>query len=462
MCNCFEKELNAMLDKSFEEKLKEREAVIRQKWAAQSKAEKIEPTEPTAPLPSTDDSPSVVKREMEQELALLKKMAEVPIPIGVREMTEDDYPYLLDQIKAAFAKHSIPSENIWLKLTGAQVWGISLFLPYKGLEMKKVGSTIRKVLIEELGASATCLGYYGKNPKFQAHEWYFMPPEMPMDIKKQVDLYGEFDMQRDANVELGMGIPIPNKAKATGRVPVLVLNEELYRKIESGEKTTEYRNLVTYYCDLFFDTGKMEKAVKFQLGYSGKDGSNPERMAREIKDIMLVSEYGKMAPAMTDGKMSTFKDLPRVFPPVAYALKLGKRLELDQLPDDKLYFWDADPLPNMTKDEIHALVESVKAGQLKSKSADGYLVLKAEFYDAIESGEKKVEYRDFTAYNLKRTIGIKTIRFNRGYVKNAPQMRWEVENVVLLDGEGNECDPFKVPDGFCPTAIAIHLGKRID
>ena len=72
-----------------------------------------------------------------------------------------------------------------------------------------------------------------------------------------------------------------------------------------------------------------------------------------------------------------------------------------------------------------------------------------------------VEYRDFTEYNLKRTIGIKTIRFNRGYVKNAPQMQWTVEKVVLLDGEGGECDPFDVPEDFCPTAIAIHLGKRI-
>ena len=25
----------------------------------------------------------------------------------------------------------------------------------------------------------------------------------------------------------------------------------------------------------------------------------------------------------------------------------------------------------------------------------------------------------------------------------------------------NECDPFNVPEGFWPTTIAIHLGKRI-
>lgn len=112
--------------------------------------------------------------------------------------------------------------------------------------------------------------------------------------------------------------------------------------------------------------------------------------------------------------------------------------------------------------EIDRLVEGIKTGRLKSKSPDGYLVLAGEFYDKIEAGKKKVEYRDFTEYNLKRTIGIKTIRFNRGYVKNAPQMKWEVEKVVLMDYDGNECDPFNVPEDFCPTTIAIHLGKRLD
>lgn len=112
--------------------------------------------------------------------------------------------------------------------------------------------------------------------------------------------------------------------------------------------------------------------------------------------------------------------------------------------------------------EIDRLVEGVKSGRLKSKSPDGYLVLKGEFYDAIEAGRKKVEYRDFTEYNIKRTIGLKTVRFNRGYVKNAPQMKWGVEKVVLMDGDGNECDPFNVPDDFRPATIAIHLGKRLD
>ncbi len=51
--------------------------------------------------------------------------------------------------------------------------------------------------------------------------------------------------------------------------------------------------------------------------------------------------------------------------------------------------------------------------------------------------------------------------FKRGNEKGAKQMRWEVEKVVLLDGEDNECDPFNVPEDFWPTTIAIHLGKKL-
>lgn len=117
--------------------------------------------------------------------------------------------------------------------------------------------------------------------------------------------------------------------------------------------------------------------------------------------------------------------------------------------------WEAETL---------ALVDGIKKGRLKVKSPDGYLVLAGEFYDAIESGEKTIEYRDFTKYNINRTIGLKTVRFNRGYgSKGKPpkQMKWEVKKVVLLDGDDNECDPFNVPKDFLPTTIAIHLGKRM-
>ena len=118
-------------------------------------------------------------------------------------------------------------------------------------------------------------------------------------------------------------------------------------------------------------------------------------------------------------------------------------------------------VPILSTDSAEELLAGIKSGKFRSKSEDGYLVLAGEFYDAIASGEKTVEYRDFTEYNLKRTIGLKTIRFNRGYVKDAPQMKWEVKKVMLQDAADGECDPMATPDGFVPVRIAIYLGKRI-
>ena len=112
-------------------------------------------------------------------------------------------------------------------------------------------------------------------------------------------------------------------------------------------------------------------------------------------------------------------------------------------------------------DATQELIDGIKAGRLKAKSPDGYLVLAGEFYDAIASDEKTVEYRDFTEYNLKRTIGLKTIRFNRGYVKDAPQMKWEVKKVMLQDAADGECDPMATPNGFVPVRIATYLGSQL-
>jgi len=283
------------------------------------------PTAPTIKSTASFDEASV-KQEMMRELELLKQDSPDDVPTGIRGMTEDDYRGLFERIKEAFVRHDIPAERIRLEMGNSAWWAVSLFMSCEGLAMKKVSSTVKKVLIDDIGVDKDHLDCLGKNTAQQVYEWYFMPPGLPKDVYDTIDKAGDIEYQKRSDRELGWGIPIPNKTKVTGVIPLLIVNEDLYRKIESGEKTIEYRNLVTYYCDKFFGTGKRVKAVRFQLGYSGKDGGEPERMTWEVKDIMLVSEHGKLAPAMTNGKMSTFKDLPRVFPPVAYAIMLGKRI----------------------------------------------------------------------------------------------------------------------------------------
>jgi len=114
---------------------------------------------------------------------------------------------------------------------------------------------------------------------------------------------------------------------------------------------------------------------------------------------------------------------------------------------------------------IGDLLEGIKSGRLKSKIEDGYLVMQGEPYDDIEAGEKTVEFRELTEYNLKRTIGIKSVRLQRGYGhpgQPPKKMRWTVTKVLLANDYGEECDPTDVPESFEPNMIAVHLGQRID
>ena len=113
---------------------------------------------------------------------------------------------------------------------------------------------------------------------------------------------------------------------------------------------------------------------------------------------------------------------------------------------------------------MRQLAEDIKSGVIRSKSGEGYFVLKGEYYDAIEAGRKTTEYRDLTPRNLSLSIGIKTVKFQRGYGhpgKPPKQMRFEVKSVRLLDASDRECDPYAIPPGFIATTIAIHLGRRI-
>ena len=113
---------------------------------------------------------------------------------------------------------------------------------------------------------------------------------------------------------------------------------------------------------------------------------------------------------------------------------------------------------------MRKLAEGIKSGAIRSKSGEGFFVLKSEFFKAIKAGTKTTEYRDITPRNLSMSIGIKTVKLQSGYGhagKPPEQMRFEVASVEFLDADDNECDPYNIPDCFVATTIAIHLGKRI-
>ena len=71
-----------------------------------------------------------------------------------------------------------------------------------------------------------------------------------------------------------------------------------------------------------------------------------------------------------------------------------------------------------------------------------HLNLYGNYFDQIESGEKKEEYREITPYWNRRITnvinsGVKTITFSNGYAKNRRQMVVELKSIERGIGNPN-------------------------
>ena len=74
------------------------------------------------------------------------------------------------------------------------------------------------------------------------------------------------------------------------------------------------------------------------------------------------------------------------------------------------------------------------------------LTLKKEWFDLIRSGKKKVEYREYKTYWIKRLVGKEYdyIEFRNGYGKQVPVVRSVYEGFKILEGVVNPLDAEKV------------------
>lgn len=83
----------------------------------------------------------------------------------------------------------------------------------------------------------------------------------------------------------------------------------------------------------------------------------------------------------------------------------------------------------------------------ENKPLNLHLVLKSKHYDAIQRGEKTIEYRNNTPYWRKRIVfkwssnGGNTVTFHKGYTKTT--MTFQIKLLILYD------------------QIDLHLGGRI-
>lgn len=245
-----------------------------------------------------------------------------------RQISQEELDSLLVKIKEGMIGFKLPPDMIdgtRIEKIHPEYWEISLLVPYKSIGETLKSSVVRKaietILFKQCRANPDGCDYLGKRKQKKAYEWYFRHPNIPQDINDLI----EAEIEAELGDELGLGLPVPNNGKSKSNIAFMTIKDEFFREIESGRKTTEYRNLNQYYCDKFFASGIQKKYLKLNRGYlSGEEN----RMVFEIKEITLVSEDGREIAAVgSDGKpICSYSQLPKRFAPVAYGIKLGKRI----------------------------------------------------------------------------------------------------------------------------------------
>lgn len=245
-----------------------------------------------------------------------------------RKISQEEVDSLLVKIKEGMESFSLPSDMIEgtkIVIIHPEYWEISLLVPYQSTAFKVKASVVRKaidsVLFDKCGANPDGCDYFGKQVPKKAYEWYFRHPNIPKDVNDLI----EAEIEAELGNEIGLGLPVPNRSKSKSDTAFMTIKDEFFREIERGRKTTEYRNLNQYYCDKFFSSGIKKKFLKLNRGYLSGDEN---RMIFEIAGINLVSEDGREIPAVdSNGKpICSYSQLPKKFVPVAYGIKLGKRV----------------------------------------------------------------------------------------------------------------------------------------
>lgn len=93
-----------------------------------------------------------------------------------------------------------------------------------------------------------------------------------------------------------------------------------------------------------------------------------------------------------------------------------------------------------------------------------FMTLARQPFREILEGSKKIEYREYKEYWVKKLIAprAKFVTFQNGYRPGAEQMTFAVDHIDLLDeDEETSYSPWNIPPMSTPDLIRVHLGKRM-
>ena len=149
-----------------------------------------------------------------------------------------------------------------------------------------------------------------------------------------------------------------------------------------------------------------------------------------------------------------------------------------ECPDQFLALTDKIESGEVENVDLHAVAEDMDDEMKfitpipKEGGNCAFLVLKKRYYDLIQSGQKRAEYRDYNEYYVNKFLShkVKYLKLNLGYKSNV-SMTFEITELDYVDGDfeteiscynGNgELKTEAELEGFVPRYFKISLGKRV-
>ena len=248
-------------------------------------------------------------------------------------MNETELPKLTNDIRAifqdrvnAYLREHQPKLVARIEQWEDESWSMLLVCPKA--EKLSEDSTVRvfEHLFSSFDMTDDDVFYDGYSDQRKGYVWVVSHPDTPKAVKDWLKAEEEAEEAAENEPEK-FYLPVPDSRTSTSTSLYLVLANEYFQAIKTGEKTVEYRDLTDYYANKILGRKGKVETVLLQNGYGGKGHVPPEQLHFKVESVVYVDDKLEEFPCYRpNGDLTADEDLPNGFQPTMFGIKLGSRI----------------------------------------------------------------------------------------------------------------------------------------